>query len=455
MLKRYLKDTAGNMAIMFSLTASLLILGIGVAIDTSGVMSQKSDLQNFADSAVLAAVASGEDKPNKLKKIVKQSLKLHNVKDWDLDWELVIIDKRVILKIASVYDTQLMGIAGRDKMDVNVLSEAVLPEEIPINIALVLDRTGSMDGANMTALKSASAKLVDAFDAYDSDTRVAVVPFAKYVNVGMGARTETWIDVPADTSTVIPAKPCYMYQPRTCSGGYTTITETRYNDGVPYSHTYDKCNGYSDDGPEVEYCPKDKTVTTEWHGCIGSRDGNKNKQVAYKGKKIPGVMNEWCGEDVLTLTTDMNAVKAKINSLTASGNTYIPAGLITGWRMLDSSKPFDDLSNKEEKRKRALILMTDGKNTLSLRDPYDTTHNGSDEGAANTLTAELCAKIKSKNIDIYAVAYKFDSGDATAKEMVRKCATNSGQFFDAKDPAQLEAAFKEIGKTLFEVRLTR
>ena len=275
---------------------------------------------------MLAAVSSGEEDLAILKEIAEQSLTLHNTQGWDLDWDLKIVDNRVILTLASSYDTHLMGIAGKDKMDISILSEALLPEDIPINIALVLDRTGSMDGPNMTALQSASAVLVDLFSDYDSDTRVAVVPFAQYVNVGMAARMETWIDVPADSSVTTPAGDCYDYQPQVCTG-YTSVTEVRYNDGVPYDYTYNKCDGYVDDGPIVNYCPSDSTSVTEWKGCIGSRDGLYNQTAAYKGKKIPGIMNVSCGEEVLQMTTDMDAVKANINSLTASGYTYIPAGV--------------------------------------------------------------------------------------------------------------------------------
>jgi len=456
MLKRYLKDTTGNMAIIFSVMASVLLVGVGLAVDTTGVIRQKSNLQNFSDMALLAAVTSGETEQSKLKQIVTESLKLHNVEGWDLNWDIEVIDKRVVLKIDNVYNTKLMGIAGRDKMDISVLSEALLPEEIPINIALVLDRTGSMSGANMTALKSASATLVDAFASYDSDTRVAVVPFAEYVNVGLAARSETWIDVPMDSTVSNGIAPCYMHQPRTCTGGHTTSSRTGYNDGVAYAYDKSTCNGWSNDGAPYEVCPVETFTTTQWNGCIGSRDGDYNKIAQYRGKRIPGIMNKSCGEEVLTLTTDMNAVKAKISSLTATNElTYIPVGLINGWRMLDADRPWGGLSNQEEKRKRAMVLMSDGKNTRSISTPYDGSHNGGDEAAANLLTAELCNNIKAENIDIYAVAYKFSSGDATAKDIIRKCATNSGQFFDAQNPAELEEAFEEIGKTLFEVRLTR
>jgi len=49
---------------------------------------------------------------------------------------------------------------------------------------------------------------------------------------------------------------------------------------------------------------------------------------ALAGRRIPGIMDVDCGEEVLELTHDLNTVKARINSLTASENTYIPVGLV-------------------------------------------------------------------------------------------------------------------------------
>lgn len=451
MLKKYLLNTSGNFSIMFAVASTMLVLGVAAAIDIGGFTSQKSTLQSMSDAAVLAAVSSGEDKPGKLKKIVAASLEANNFDGLPLDFNLKIDGSTVTVELKSPYDTKLMGFAGKDEVPITALSEAILPEEIPINIALVLDRTGSMAGANMTSLQAASAVLVDEFSSYDADTRVAVVPFSSYVNVGLSNRNETWIDVPADSSVDTPAGECYMTQPYEC----TATEEYPYvNDGVETGKMGTRCTESAKSGPEVEYCPPAYTTETVWNGCIGSRDGVYNQTASYKSKRIPGIMNVECGEEVLPLTTDMAQVKARINSLTATENTYIPAGLINGWRMLDADKPFDSLSNKEEKRKRALVLMTDGANTLSLEDPYYSgSHTGSDTDEANALTATLCNNIKDAGIDIWAVAYNFD--DKKAKNMLQSCATSSGQFFDASNQADLVKAFKEISASLFTVRLTR
>lgn len=453
MLKKFLLNSAGNVSIMFSAVLGMLLLCVGVAFDISGSTSQKNTMQSLSDAAVLAAVTSGETKYKDVKKFVEASLAANNLNNLDLDWELIIDDGTVTVLVNAPYDTKLMGIVGRKEMDVNVRSEAKFPEELPINIALVLDRTGSMEGSNMTGLKAAAAVLVDQFAEYDADTRVAVVPFSNYVNVGLSRRNESWIQVPADETVNIPAGECYMTQPTRC-----TATEQRPyeydDDGVTRSGTRDVCVSSENDGPPVEYCPPAKSYTIEWNGCIGSRSGLYNKTAAYRGKRIPGVMRESCGEEVLPLSNDMVAVKARINSLTASESTYIPVGLINGWRMLDADRPFQSLSNKEEKRKRALILMTDGKNTLSLTDPYDDgKHRGSDEDDANDLTSELCGNIKEAGIDVWTVAYNFD--DAKSKQMLQSCASSSSQFFDASSQSALIAAFEQIGSSLFEVRLTR
>lgn len=453
MLKKYLKNTSGNFSIMFAVGATVLLLGAGLAIDTSGAMSQKSKLQSLSDAAVLAAVTSGEENPAKLKKIVRENLEANNLNGLDIDWDLVIEGDTVTVNVGAPYDTRLFGLAGKDQIPVNSLSAAKFPEDVPINIALVLDRTGSMAGANMSALKTASSVLIDEFREYESDTQVAVVPFSNYVNVGLANRNENWIEVPADTTVHIPAGQCYMRQPTTCVSS-ETYTQTYQDDGVSRTRERTQCTERVNNGPEVLYCPPAQTKEIKWNGCIGSRSGDYNQTAAYLGKRIPGIMDADCGEEVLELTSNMDQVKVKINSLTASEETYMPVGLINGWRMLSSDKPFDSLSNKDEKRRRALVLMTDGFNTLSLEDPYVSgKHTGNEQVVANELTRTLCQNIKEDNIDLWSVAYNFDGGDT--KAILKECASGADQFFDASNPAELIAAFEDIGNSLFTVRLTQ
>ena len=473
MLKRYLRDTTGQFAIMFSVTATVLLLGVGIAVDYAGMTKAKQYLQDITDSAVLAAASSGEDKIGKLKKIATDALNTNNVHGAPLTHTTQLNDDTVRVEAQVAYKTQLLGILGKKTVNLNAVSEALLPKEVPVNLSLVLDTTGSMAGDNMEALQSASKKLIEVFDDDDSDQiQIAVVPYAQWVNVGMANRYKTWMNVPEDSSTTV--EKCKMKKDLISKSGCTTTTTTTpydpyvtYNDGVPTYHpggvktkTKETCTTY-EYGPEYEHCWM-STNHDKWYGCVGSRNDPHHKDPDYKGKKIPGLMDiNKCPNEILRLTTDLDDVEDHIDDLVAKGSTFIPAGLIWGWRMLDPDKPFGDLTNSQTDRKRALVLMTDGKNTVRLKGTWHDSFSDSESNAAtwtkesNDLTLELCDGIKAEGIDVYSVAYKFGTGDATAKQMVKDCASNPSMFFDAANAAALETAFEQIGNSLFEVRLSR
>lgn len=454
MLKKYLRDSSGQFAIMFSVCATVLVVGVAASIDLMGIQKQKAQLQSLTDAAVLAAAGTKSENQAELRKIAQATIDANNPSGENINIKLSVVDDIITVAGGTVYDTQLMGIMGMDKIDIAAQSSAPIPKDIPINIALVLDRTGSMSGANMDSLKSASGKLIEMFSEFDGEVKAGVVPFSNYVNVGLANRDAKWMNVPTDSS-VVGTESCYMTRDLVDS---SQCQSTEYagscsnGDGGTYSCT--KTSTSCPDsayGPEYETCNTPTTNVT-WNGCAGSRDNDRHKEPAYNAKAIPGVMNARCGEEILPLTNDIDQVKNKINSLSASGKTYIPAGLIWGWRLLDPKAPFDDLSNGQDKRKRALILMTDGANTLSLTQP---THEGSDPDKADELTTELCADIKKDGVEVFTVAYKLSSSLAKTKDIIRECASSDELFFDASNTAELEQAFEEIGRSLYEVRLSQ
>jgi len=449
MLKKYLKDTSGNFAIMFSVFGTALLICVAGSIDLMGVQKQKSQLQALTDAAVLAAAATKSENRAELMKIAQATIDANNFSGQDIRVNLGVTDDIITVSAGSSYETQLMAVLGMDQIPVDAQSSAPIPKDIPLNIALVLDRTGSMAGTNMDSLKSASQKLIDVFDSYDGEVKAAVVPFADYVNVGLSNRTENWMEVPNDSSTVGTEEVCVTKKDLVNEGLCTMETATTTKDGREFEYEYQSCPDEAY-GPEYDECSI-PTTTVSWNGCAGSREGTLNKEPAYRQKPIPGIMNVSCGEEVLPLTTNITEVKDKIQSLTASGSTYIPTGLLWGWRMLEPTAPFDDLSNGKDNRKKAIVLMTDGANTRSINQPY---HTGADYDAANFLTAELCEEIKKKNIDMFTVAYKL-SDTSDTKDVIRVCASSEQFFFDASNTAELELAFEEIGRSLYEVRLSR
>jgi len=101
--------------------------------------------------------------------------------------------------------------------------------------------------------------------------------------------------------------------------------------------------------------------------------------------------------------------------------------------------------------------MTDGGNTVRLDAPnhfFDL--DPADIENTNTLTLELCQGVKNAGIDLYTVSYKLgESGDLSAKQMIQDCSSGPGFGFSAENQTELEQAFEEIGRSLFEVRLVK
>ena len=346
-----------------------------------------------------------------------------------------------------------MGVTGVSALEINVGSMAEIGPGKPIELVLVLDNTGSMSGAKLTALKSSATLLVDMIlDSTNSDqnTKIALVPFSEHVNVGMSNRSANWIDVPAD----------YTETKNVCSNSYPdrvdtnchTETRTSSTDGVPYTYEANVCD--TDWGEPVQTC-SDKTYTYEWKGCVGSRDypQNTNDQ-GYNLDKVPGLLNVWCRDPITPLTDDKTVITAGIDAMSASGNTYIPAGLAWGWRAVSSVKPYNEgkphAAFKDINGAKAIVLMTDGENTRSPNYPDNW---GNDVALANTLTTELCDNIKAEEIRVYTIA--FEVTDTTTKSMLEGCATASDHYFDADSAAELETAFSTIAGQLSQLRLTK
>lgn len=447
---------------MAAFTSMMLLVVSSVAIDTTSMVQKNGQLQDYLDSAVLAAASSGETKKNKLKKIVKDSLEQNSGNNPDLKFKVKVINDEIVATASTVHKTSLMGIVGVKELPINVKSASPVAQELPVNLALVLDSTQSMAGSNMSDLQDAAKTLVEVMEKTNNpDTRISVVPFNSYVNVGMSRRSVGWMDVPADGPG--PARSCYAEQTYTKTG-CTTVPTTGYNDGVPYATTHESGCTTTATPTGATICPPPDNLV--WNGCAGSRIAPDNLlTTANASNPIPGAMNESCGEELLPLTNNMDDVKDKIDAMVPTGNTYLPSGLIWGWRTLSPTSPFTEAASSPTKMTRALVLMTDGANTMSQglksysSDPvYHRAYHPSDTTADNKAKARieaLCENVKADGITIFTVAYKLPAGSAAALDVLEACASNPSLAFEAKNTKQLKRTFKDIGKNLQVVRLSK
>ncbi|MBB1247984.1 TadE/TadG family type IV pilus assembly protein [Rhizobium sp. G21] len=419
-----LVDRSGNFALMAALVATPVIMASGIAIDMITAYTTRTEMQNAADAAVLAAASSGETEPTVLETIAKNSFEANFKSAFASEVRItdftVSSDNRITLKASARTPLTLAKIIRPDGIDVKILSQAQSGSEDDIEIALALDNTYSMTGQKLTDLKAASNALLDVFekmDAKQKKARFSIVPFSRYVNVGMSYRNASWLDVKDDYSTT--ARVCTKSRPVVSQSGCTTEKKTGYNDGVPYTYDQKVCSN-TVYGDEVETC-SNKTTNYKWSGCVGSRTNPLDTQDISPDKKYPGLMNIKCGAAITTLTSDYTKLRAAIKAMVANDETYIAPGVLWGWNTLSQGEPFTDGKAYDADVKKFIIIMTDGTNTVS---PTYPTHTKKDTVKSNTLMSTVCQNAKNKGVTIFTVAVGIDKSSSTAVEL-GKCASDA------------------------------
>ncbi|MGB7336125.1 MAG: hypothetical protein WBD01_10095, partial [Salaquimonas sp.] len=219
------------------------------------------------------------------------------------------------------------------------------------------------------------------------------------------------------------------------------------------SYTYQQCSY----GTAYEVCGP-RTISETWYGCVGSREYPYNlEDRSFSARPVPGIMNTTCSAELTTLTDVKSTVLNKIDAMTGDNNTYIPAGLTWGMRLLSNSAPFTDgVSQQTAKKKdikKYLVLMTDGDNTISAQLPGSPKHWGSDTAEANLWTSEVCQNIKAEEITVFTIT--FGTLLPETKTLIQSCASDPTNYFHAATGTELNAAFEGIREQMAALHLSR
>lgn len=458
-LRAFARNSDGAVAVIFGLSLMVLLALGGLAVDYARTLSVQTELQSDLDAAVLGAAAQMTANADADLSLIANTYfgdnwkAKHNVQSLALNVVPANNNQSVAGSAQAQVPTTFMKLFGYDKMPISASSEVETTLQ-DVEVALVVDTTGSMEGAKLGALKQSAKTLIDtayAIPKADEHVRIGIVPFSRYVNAGQPNRHKPWISVANDYSEAAPDY-CRNEYPNAVKSYCVTKTGTGYNDGVPYMYEYEDCDWNW--GDPVWTCTP-QTASYTWNGCVGSRNNPLDTADETWTTPVEGLLNEWCNSPITPLSNDKQALKDQVDAFSAWGETYIPAGLFWGWTVLSKEAPFEEakeygeLAGGREVRK-IMVLMTDGANTLSPTYPH---HNGSDAVAANTLTAQLCANIKAKDIEIFTIA--FEVTDDAIKDVLTGCATAPGNFFDAATAAELEQAFHDIAKDFTPLRLSK
>ena len=201
-LQRFGRDKRGNVSIIFALTAIPVFGMVALAVDYGRAVNAKTQLQNATDSAALIAVRlTGGDEQARIEAAKKTFAANYRPYGQAQVAPSVVFDGGTVRVTATDYvPTSIAGLAGLSEFTVNAQSGATMLSGKKLELSMMIDLTGSMSQTRngqtkLSGLKEAAADLLDILfpnDAVTSDSvRIAIAPFADYVNAGQWAPTAT------------------------------------------------------------------------------------------------------------------------------------------------------------------------------------------------------------------------------------------------------------------------
>lgn len=475
--RRFVRDTIGSFVIQFAIVFVPLALMAGGSMDYVRLQNAKATAQAAADAAALAAAVALSDSQADVYAIAHRSVDVNiqrtiahegQLTDFSMDPE----QNSVTVVVEGDLPTTFLSIINIHTLRYAASASALRRLDGAAEVALVLDNTWSMNGTNITALKSAASSLVDTLMMDPrADVKISVVPYADYVNVGVGNRDMPWVNVPPDRfievagtcSTITSASSCNYGNPQTCyhqidgiSEGYTCYPDLQCTQ-VPLN-------------PPLTMCSANYTRHQKWYGCVKSRFLGLHVTDAQPNVQYSGTIDDYqlCPTPILPLTNSGPAIKSAIQGMVVSiggyrPETYIPSGLIWGLNVLSPQAPFTEARSYHSENanpRKALVLMTDGANTMHLETGsglHVSTQNAAQIDRTYTDMQTLCDNIRANGIEIFTVAFAVGTTPAAdrSRAALRSCASGDNYYFDAADAAGLNAAFERIAQDLATVRIVR
>jgi Flp pilus assembly protein TadG len=408
-VKSFLRNDRGVVALLFGLLLIPALGAAGAALDYSRASNAKTQLQAALDATALAVAraARGMD-DEQLFAFAEDYLAANHSTSVNAQYQLTSVQYRdgtVIMTASGVVPTTVFGVLGIDDVPIGAHSE-VSWNTGKVEIALVLDNTGSMNQQNrMVKLKEATHGLLDILEKQVIDTddvKISVVPFDMHVNVGMTHLGASWL------------KPIEEQGPGQQGQG------NAYGQGASNS---------------------------TWAGCVEDRDHpyDVNSTPATSTQTLyPAVeCNSNSLASILPLTSDFQALRGKVDEMSPAGWTNITIGTVWGLSILTPHEPFTQAAPMgTSDLAKIMIVMTDGENTK----------NRWNEASAqiDVRTRMACDSVKDTGILLYVV--RFMEGD---QSLLRNCASSPDMFFDVQRIDQLKPAFEAIAAQISRIRLTQ
>lgn len=185
----FLRDSRGNFGMMVAIAVVPLVLSIGGGVDVANVWRSKAEAQAAADSAVIVAAKYVGTDASERERLADMYMQANIGDDIDADLSGTNLTKangRYTYALEFSVETPFLSLMRVTSLDVSV--EAVSARaNIPLDIVLVLDSSGSMQNdSRMSELKSAVKLFLDQFagtEIGDAKVQAALIPFDTQVRL--------------------------------------------------------------------------------------------------------------------------------------------------------------------------------------------------------------------------------------------------------------------------------
>ena len=439
---RFRESGDANIAIVFAISAPVLIAFVGAAVDYSRANSARTDMQVTLDSAAMMLSKTAASLTTAQVTTTGASYFTGMFNRSDVSNVSVTSaytstsGSQIVMTASGTVATTLLSILGYSTLPVSATSTAKWGTS-RLRVALALDNTGSMaDNGKLAALKTATKNLLTQLKAAattNGDVYVSIIPFSKDVNIGSSYYSQSYIDWTSwasDTSNYSCSKSKYTTQTTCTSGGGTWSLNSK----------------------------------STWNGCITDRGGtsapdsaNYDQLVSVPGSatasKYPAEQYDYCPVAMMGLSYDWTSLSALIDTMVAQGSTNQPIGLVWAWQSLVGGGPLTmPTKDSSYTYTDVIILMSDGLNT---QDRWygngSATSTSVDSRMYSSTGTGTCANAKAAGVVIYTIQVN-TSGDATST-LLKNCASSTDKFVELKSASQMITTFTAIGTALTKLRI--
>ncbi len=425
---RFCRDVRGGVALMAGLTFPLLFLAVGGSVDYARATTNQTKVQSALDSTVLALTqkdlemidlqAEGE---KTLQSFLASSQVEVNITGIAFATEGEAITGSVEVETPTFFLT----FVGQPNMGGTAQASAIPPTRLPIEIALVLDVSGSMNtdlngSPRIEHMKTAVNQMFDTLNEElpaSTELSASLVPYSSSVNLS-------------------------NYRAALKSGSM---------------------GGKNQNSEEVWAAER-----------LVAANGNSYtlRDSPPSGSKIPFVLEDEMSsalplERMVALSDDIDAIRTSVNNLTPNGWTAGHIGMSWGFYTLSSQwRTFwPDPPADAGEADKIIVLLSDGEfnttyNIGDAADLFDGSATPSPEALqsqndnqeeADAYFQDICDLARDQGVIIYAVALSLD---AVAETKLEDCVGGNGGVYAADTAAELNDAFRNIALQLGQRRLT-